>query len=224
MSGRTEKLAQDLAAARAAALALTGRAPLGLRAVEPASGRRWYLCAFEGPSFLCLAGGLDPEASERRAREAAAASLLVERAEQLVDSGALRGLAQAVGRVLAIGMGDQADDLSEALAALAHEALELAAWRDAPERALASLPELDLGGRLHERLRTAYGRFVTASDPLVAVQDTLSRDLVEALRGVEEAAGAAGVGESLAQRLGAAIPDCDEGGGQVVALHLTTLS
>jgi len=222
VSESAEDLAAQLSAAHAAASALAGREPLGLRAVEPASGRRWYLCAFEGPSFLCLAGGLQAEPSERRARQAAAASLLVERAEQLVDADALRDLARAVGRALAHGA--EGDDLAEALGEVAQEALELAAWREAPERALASLPELEAGGRRHERLRAAYGRFVTASDPLVAVQDTLPPALVEALRGLEEAAGAAGVGESLAQRLGAALPDCDEGAGQVVALHLTRLA
>jgi hypothetical protein len=44
-----------------------------------------------------------------------------------------------------------------------------------------------------------------------------------ALRGVEEAAGRAGVGESLAQRLGATMEDCDEAAAQVVAAHLTRL-
>ena len=216
-----EELAADLSAAHGAAEEIAGQSPLALRAVETAAGMRWYLCAFEGPRFLCLTDSLAAEQSIRRTREAAAASLLWERAEQILDPDALRQLAEAAGRVLA--RASELEAVGEALEQVAQRALELVAWRDAPERVLASLIELERGARLHERLRVAYGRFVTATDPLVAVQDTLPGEQVDALRGVEQAAGRAGVGESLAKRLGAAMADCDEGAVQVVEAHLTRL-
>jgi hypothetical protein len=219
--GSLEELVRHLAAARDAAQAVAGRAPIGLRAVETGGGR-WYLCAFEGPAFLCLDAELRVEASERRAREVACAGLLYERLEQLVDPGRLRELAAAAGR--AIARGGERGDVGESLVGLAQAALDLAAWREAPERALASVLELDVGSRLHERVRAAYGRFVAATDPLAAAQDTLPPERVEALRGVEEAAGRAGLGDSLARRLGATIEDCDEGAVQVVAAHLTRLA
>jgi len=216
-----ELLARQLTDAHAAAAAIAGRSPLGLRAIEPSAGRRWYLCAFEGPSFLCLTADLGAEGSERRAREAAALGLLWEHAEAAIDAEALRDLARAVSRALAGAYGPAGVDAS--LGALAEAALRLAGWREAPERALASLAELEAGGRLHEEVRSAYGRFVAATDPLAANQDALPDGQVAALREVEEAAGRVGLAESLAQRLGAAIPDCDEGAGQVVAGHLTRL-
>jgi hypothetical protein len=216
-----EELAADLASAQRAAEVVANRESLGLRAVETGAGR-WYLCAFEGPEFLCLTGALAPEPSERRVRDAAAASLLQERLEQLVDPGALRALAEAVGRALARGEEDRA--VAEALGRVAQSALDLAAWREAPERALASVPDLDRATRLHEAVRAAYGAFARASEPLVERQDSLAADRIAALRGVEEAAGAAGVGESLARRLGAAMDDCHEAAGAVVAAHITRLS
>lgn len=215
-----EDLAADLASARDAAEAVARVPALGLRAVETGAGR-WYLCAFEGPRFLCLTAALAPEPTSRRVHDAAAASLLQERLEQLVDGEALRALAAAVGRALARGEEDAA--VADALGRIAEEALALAAWIEAPERALASVPGLDAASRLHERIRTAYGTFVRASEPLVADQDSLAPERVGALRGVEEAAGAALVGESLAQRLGAVMDDCDEAAAAVVAAHITPL-
>jgi hypothetical protein len=211
----------SLEAARDAATELAGRAPLGLRAVEPALGRRSYLCAFEGPSFLCLSGDLAAERDLRRARESASASLLWECLEALVDAQALRDLAAAIGRLLALG-GDP-PEVAQALERVAARALELAAWRDAPERALASVPGLDQASALQERLLGAYRSFVRASEPLVAVQDTLPAELVEALRTVEESAARAGAAERLAERLSAAMPECEEGADQVVGAHLTRL-
>lgn len=114
-------------------------------------------------------------------------------------------------------------EVAAALEAVAARALELAAWREEPRRVVASVPALDDAILLQERLMLAYGRFVHASEPLVAVQDTLPGEAVEALRAVEEAAGRAGAGERLADRLAAAMPECDEGAGQVVAVHLTRL-
>lgn len=215
------ELVDALEAARRAATELAGRPPLGLRAVEAAAGRRSYLCAFEGPAFLCLAGDLAAECDLRRARESASASLLWEHLEALVDAEALRELAAAIGRLLALG-GDP-PEVAESLERVAARALELAAWRDAPVRALASLPGLDEAVALQERLVGAYRGFVRASEPLVAVQDTLAPELVDALRAVEERAAAAGASERLAERLTAALPDCDQGAEQVVGAHLTRL-
>lgn len=215
-----EEIRARLVAAREAADEIAGRPSLGLRAVEPGGGR-WYLCAFDGPAFLCLTDGLCPESSARRTRDAAAAGLLYERLEQYLDSDRLRDLVAAVSRVLA--RGEEGTRTADALAGMAQACLDVAGWMDAPERVIASLPQLDEACRRHEHLRRAYARFVAATDPLVAAQDAIAPDRVAALGGVEEAAGEAGLGESLAQRLGAAMEDCDEAATQVVAAHITPL-
>ncbi len=214
-------LVQRLEAARDAAERIAGRPPLGVRAVEPAAGRRGYVAAFEGPEFLCLAGDLEPERDARRVREAASATLLWEHAEALVDAEALRDLVRAVGRLLALG--GEPVEVAEPLEVVAARALELAGWRDAPRRVIASVPELDEASRLQERLVGAYARFMRASDPLVAQQDSLDAALIEALRSVEESAGRAGAADRLADRLARAIEECDEGAGQMVAANLVRL-
>lgn len=211
-------LVENLVAARDAATAFGGRSPLGVRAVEPAAGRRAYVAAFDGPSFLCLTGGLAREADERRAREAASASLLWEYVEALVDPDALRDLVRAIGRLLALG-GDP-PEVAGALETVAARALELAAWREHPLRAVASLPDMDAGAAVQERLAGAYARFMRASEPLVAVQETLSAELVEALRGVEEAAARAGAADRLTDRLAAALPECEDGADQMIAAQV----
>lgn len=71
-----EALLARLRAAQEAAAALAGAEPAGVRAVEPAPGRDRYLCAFAGPAFLCLTDRLEPEPTERGARETASAGLL----------------------------------------------------------------------------------------------------------------------------------------------------
>jgi len=218
--GPAERLLTELEAARDAAETIAGRAPVGLRAVEPAAERRSYLCAFEGPGFLCLTGELAAETAERRAREVAVAGLLCEVAEEIVDAEALRALAAAAGRLLAMGADG---DMAESLGGTAEAALALAAWRDAPERALASLPELDAAGRRHDRIREAYAGFVSASAPLVSAQVRLSDEHLGALRALEEAAGHAGIADALTPRLGAAVPSCDQGADEILAAHLTRL-
>ena len=214
-------LVDGLVGARDAARALTGREPLGVRAVEPAPGRRGYVVAFEGPAFLCLDGRLRAEPDGRRAREAASASLLWEDVERLVDAEALRDLAADAGRVLALG--HDPGGILTSVGAVAARALELAAWREEPVRALASLPDLDGGVALQERLVGAYARFMRVSEPLVAVQDELDPDLREALRDLEGAAARAGAGQRLADLLAAAMPACQEGAGEMLAAHLTRL-
>lgn len=208
-------LVERLGAARDAAGALAGAPPLGVRAVEPAAGRRAYVAAFPGPAFLCLDERLAPEADARRAHETASATLLWEYVEAMVDPDALRDLAGAIGRLLALG-GDP-PEVTGPLESVAARALELAAWRDDPLRAVASVPDIDEGAAVQDRLCGAYARFVRASDPLVAVQDTLPEALIAALRDVEEAAARAGAAERLADRLAAAMPECEDGAGQMLA-------
>jgi hypothetical protein len=208
-------LVERLGAARDAAAAAAGETPLGVRAVEAVAGRRAYVAAFPGPAFLCLDERLAPEADPRRAHQTASASLLWEHVEAIVDAGALRDLAAAIGRLLALG-GDPAD-VTGPLETVATRALELAAWREDPLRAVASVPDIDAGAALQDRLCGAYARFMRASDPLVAVQDTLPDALIAALRDVEEAAARAGAADRLSDRLAAAMPECEEGAGQMVA-------
>lgn len=214
-------LVADLGRARDAAAALTGAPPLGVRAVEAAPGRRGYVVAFDGPAFLCLTDGLRPEQDRRRAREAAAASLLWEQVEELVAADALRGLAAAAGRLLALG--EDPHGILGALEAVAARALEVAAWRDEPVRAVASLPDLDRAVALQERLSGAYARFMRVSEPLVAAQDSLSPALLDGLRSLESAAGWAGAAERLADRVAAAMPGCEELADEMVAAHVTRL-
>jgi hypothetical protein len=216
------ELVERLGAARDAATALAGRPAIGVRAVEPAPGRRSYLCAFEGPAFLCLDDRLAAERDARRVREAASASLLWEQVEALVDADSLRDLAAAVGRLLARG-GDPSE-VAASLEVVAARALDLARWRDDPARAVASVPDLDTVTALQERLVGAYRRFLRASEPLVAVQDRLDAGLVDALRDVEQAAGPAGAAERLADRIGAAMPATEDGADQVLRAHLTRLN
>ena len=166
-------------------------APRDRRAGGRAGARpRSYLCAFEGPAFLCLDDRLAAERDPRRVREAASASLLWEQVESLVDAPSLRDLAAAIGRLLAQG-GDP-PEVAESLEVVAARALDLARWRDDPARAVASVPGLDRATALQERLVGAYRRFLRASEPLVEVQDRLDPGLVDALRDVEQRAGPAG--------------------------------
>lgn len=215
-------LVGDLESARDAAAELAGRPPLGLRAVEVVEGRRSYLCAFEGPAFLCLTSGLRPEPDARRAHEAASASLLWEHLESAVDAEALRDLASAIGRLLALSA--DPPDVAATLEVVAARALRLAAWRDESLRAVASLPAADQASLLQDRLAGAYARFQRASEPLVEVQDELPGGIVAALRDVEESAARAGAGERLVDRLRLAMPECEDGAAQMLGAHLTRLT
>ena len=208
-------LLAELTAARERASQSGGSDPLGLRAVELGPGQRWYLCAFAGPTFLCLDVELRPERDRERVREVAAGSLLVERAEGLVDAEKLSYLAAAAGRLLAATA--EPTDVASSLEVTAQRALELAAWRESPQREVASVASLDAAVSLHDRLRAGYGAFVAASEPLVERQDSLDPELVSGLRVFEEAAGRALVGESLATLLGQFVEDCDEGAKQIMS-------
>ena len=144
------------------------------------------------------------------------------RLESLVDAGELRGLAGAVGRLLA--RGSDPPEVAASLEVVAARALDLARWRDDPGRALASVPELDRVIAIQERLMGAYRRFLRASEPLVELQDRLEPGLVEALRDVEVSAAPAGAAERLADRLAAALPESEDGADQVVRAHITRLA
>lgn len=219
-SAATELLA-DLQAAYAAAAALAGAEPLGLRAVEHSPGSRAYLCAFEGPRFLCLTASLEAQASASRVREVAAAGMLWEHLEQAVDPEALGELVGAIGRLLALG--DEPREVTESLERVAARALELKAWREEPVRAVASMLAMDAATALQERLHAAYSLYVRASEPLVGTQDTLPVELVGALRSVEQCAAMARAPERLADILGAALPDSTDSADQVVEDHITRL-
>jgi hypothetical protein len=216
-----DALLGDLEGAYAAATSLAGAEPLGVRAVEWAPDRRGYLCGFPGASFLCLGHDFAPVRSAERAREIAGAGLLWEHLEEAVDPEALLALVRAIGRGLTVLHEPMA--VQEALQEVATLALELVHWRGRPERVLASLVEIDSANAIQGRLHAAYALFVRASDPLVEAQDRLDPEVVDALREIEGAAAAAGVGAWLAQALADALPLCAEGADQIVAAHLTPL-
>ncbi|MFN8122661.1 MAG: hypothetical protein U0237_09550 [Thermoleophilia bacterium] len=215
-------LVTRLGAAQAAAAGLAGVPPLGLRAVELAAAPAHYVCAFEGPAFLVLDPAMRPLASRHAVMRHAAAGLLWEQLEGLVDAGHLRALAAAGGRLLAVGL--EPDAAADAVQEVVQAALRVASWREGPLRAVASMTQVDVLSTLQERLHAAYVRFVAATEPLVERQDQLGEELVMALRGFEEAAGLGGAGERLADRIGLMLPACDEGAAEMAAAHLTPLS
>lgn len=217
-----ERLLRDLGAAHASAASIAGREPLGVRAVERGPDARAYLCAFEGPAFLCLGADLTPERSMARAREIAGAGLLWEHLEFIVDAAALRELVATAGRALAVT--GEPREVMASIETLAARALELADWRERPERALASMPAMDAATAIQERTHAAYRLFVRASDPLVDVQDRLDPGFVGALRSVEQAAAVARATERLADLLAAALTEAADGADQVVRAHLTPLT
>jgi len=216
-----EGLVDRLEQARGAAERAAGRPPLGLREVELAPGTRNYLCAFEGPAFICLSGALHPVSDAHIAHRVATVGLVWEQLEADVDPSRLGEVAAAAARVLAAT--DAPGPMVDAVAETAEGAMAIRAWRDSPLRAIASLVQVDVLFALQERGHRAYSRFVRASEPLVARQDELASDLVAALGGFERASIAAGLGARLADRLGAVVSSCDQAAGEIVAAHLTPL-
>lgn len=214
-----DALLQDLRAAYAAGHAVARREPLGVRAVEWAPGERGYLAAFEDGGFLCLDAGLRPVSDARRIREIAGTGLLWEHLEEALDPERLDGVAAAIGRLLAAG-GDPRE-VAEPLERVAARVIELIEWRVRPERALASLVDLDEVTALHDRAHAAYGNYLRATEPLVERQDDLPGELIAALRDVEQAAGWAGLLERLAEAMARAMAPAAEGADQVVAAHIT---
>ncbi len=213
-------LVTELEGAALGAAAVVGREPIGVRAVEPSAGERWYLCAFEGPGFLCLDRDHNPENTRRHARHAAGCALLVEHAESLLDPAELDLTAGVAGRVGAV-LDD--DEVVEALGALEADVASLSAWRSQPERAIASLPALETAIALHDTARAGFERFIEASEPLVAIQDELPAEVVDGLRDLEEAADRAGLARPLALAVSEAIAVIDAGTQEILDLHLTPL-
>lgn len=222
LDAAVEDLVARLGAAQAAAADVAGAPPLGLRAVELQAGAAHFVCAFDGPAFLVLDPSMRPVTSRHAVQRHFAASLLWEQLEGLVDAGHLRALAAAGGRLLAVGLEPEA--AAEAVQDAVQAALRVAVWREGPLRAVASMTQVDVLSTLQERLHAAYVRFVAATEPLVERQDLLGEELVMALRAFEEAAGVAGAGERLADRVGLMLPACDEGAAEMAAAHLTPVS
>ena len=213
-------LVADLEGAVQGAAAVAGRDPVGVRAVEPSAGERWYLCAFEGPAFLCLDRDHKPEGMRRRAQHAAGCALLVEHAESLLDAAELELTAGVAGRVGAVLDGA----VAEALGALETDVAALSAWRAGPERAVASLPALETAIQLHNAARTGYEHFIEVSEPLVAIQDTLPAEVVDGLRDLEQAAHRAGLVRPLALAVSEAIAVIDAGTREILEHHVTPLN
>jgi hypothetical protein len=215
-----QTLVTALGRAQARAEAVIGEPAAGVRAVEPAAGRRWYLCAFAGPRFLCLDVTMQVERDVLRVHRAAACALVVEHAEGLIEQGEMDVLASASTTLMAYV---EAADLGDALGGLARDAHELARWSAAPERAVASLPALEAAIALHEDARRHYERFMKRTEPLVEIQDRLSDELVGALRDVEQAAGRAGLLTPVPAAIAQAMQTLDAGAGEIVAAHAEAL-
>jgi hypothetical protein len=216
-----EDLVLRLGNARASAEQHAARAPLGLREVELAMGARTYLCAFDGPGFLCLTHEGRPVTDAHVVQRTATVSLVWEQLEAEIDVSRLGEVSSAAARVLALT--DEPAVMSDAIGATAEHAMAMAQWRESPLRAIASLTQIDVLFALQERANRAYGRFVQASEHLVAQQEQMTPELVATLGGFERAAITAGLGMRLADRLGAVVSACDQGAAEIVAAHLTPL-
>ncbi len=215
------RLSSDIESAVAAAIEVAGMEPLGLRPVEPGTGGRGYVVAFDGPAFLCLNTDLKPERSAARADELARAVLLIESAEELLDPVALRALTPAVE-----ALAQWEEDLTMALHALSRAgeaALHLAEWREDHLRAVASLVALDDAIGRQNRARGAYAAFVGATETLVTQQESLDTAMVQALGAAESAAAAAGLADSLGGVLAGSMGLIEEGAAEMMAAHLTPL-
>ena len=100
---------------------------------------------------------------------------------------------------------------------------DLAEWRDAPERIVASLVAMDAAVGMQERAHAAYATFVGVTEPLVSRQDELDRELLAALASLEQAAGQAGLGASLGKVVGEGMGAIVEAADELAAAHLTPL-
>ena len=213
-----EALATCLGEAVAVAGALGTRKPLGVRAIEVAEGQRAYLVAFDGPRFLAVNQDMAPISTPATIRMIASAALLVERAEDEIDVASLHALAKAGGRLIAGG--ELEGVLGDAVHAVAEAALRLGAWRGAPGRVVASLPEIDQAALLHERLRGCWASFTRLSGPLAEHQDDLSASLVAGLSDLEACAAACAANVPLTGRLTEWLDDCNDGADQILASYM----
>jgi hypothetical protein len=220
VEGELEELAAALEAALDAGRALAGGPPLGVRRTVPADGQILYLAALADGAFVCLDDALAPATSVRTVVHAAGCVLLVERAEDLLDVSQLDVLADAAERLAR----RPPPPLEPAgLDEIAASARALRGWRDDPRRVVASLPALDAGVALHERLRGAYERFRALSEPLVEAQDELDEETLALLADVDRGAGAVGANRSLAAALAEMMPAVHAGAREIAERHLTPL-
>lgn len=216
-----QDLVGRLEAARAAAERRAGATALGLREVELVPGQRAYLCAFDGPRFLCVGADGAPVLEGRLVHRVATVSLVWEQLEADVDPQRLGEVSRAAARALALGVDPPA--VHDAIALTAERVRVLGEWRDSPLRAIAALSQADVLLTLQERASRAYADFVTVSEPLASRQSELAADLVAALGGFEQAAIAAGLGARLAERLGGMVAAADRAAQEILDAHLIPL-
>jgi hypothetical protein len=222
MSGvDVSRLEDDMRRAAGAAEAVAGRPMLGLRPVRPGTGGLSWLVAFTGPAFLCMDEALRPEQSLARVRDVAQANLASEVVDEIVDADALRALRPHVD-VLA-GVSPDLPAAVDALRRCADAAEALAHWRDAPERIVASLVDLDEAVLIQARAHAAYATFSSVTEPLVQRQAELPAVLISALVAVEQAASEAGVGASLGGMLGEGMGGIVDAADEMARGHLTPL-
>ncbi len=223
MTGPAPALGMDdrAAAARDAAQALAGRPPLALRAVAPGTGGTAWMAGFGDARFLCLDEDLQPVTSLTRVQDIAQTAVATEVVEERLDGSALRALRGPVEVLAARGW-----DLPTAVEALGRAvgaAEDLAAWREDPEREVASLVAMDAAIGIQQRAHAAYATFAALTEPLVQRQDELDTDLLAALVAVEQAAADAGLGASLGAMLGEGMGGIAEAADEVARGHLTPL-
>jgi hypothetical protein len=193
----------------------------GLRAVLPGTGGRAWMVAFEGPAFLCMDDHLRPADDLSRVRDVAQALLAAEVVDEMVDAAALRALRPHVDALGAFEAQHAA--AVQALQRTADAADGLADWRDAPERIVASLVQVDAAALMQARAHSAYATFAGVTEPLVARQHELDQGLLAALVAVEQAAAEAGLGTLLSGVLGEGMPGIVEAADEMAAAHITPL-
>ena len=212
MTDPLHDLAHDLEAI-AAPYAGTADPLTGIRAVETEPGVRRYLCVRADGGVLCLDPSGEPVPDPEERHRVAVAVLLIEWVEEAIDGEECRMVATLSQRLgdsdLDAGMRRSVSDLGEAAAALAD-------WRLDPMRPLARIADLDTVATLQSEAHVAHGAYLTATEPLVAVQDTLDGTLVALLRDLENACGRAGIAGSLAGALGQAMDEIDEGASELL--------
>ncbi len=213
-----DALVERLGHAHGTAARVAGRAPLGLREVDLGMGIRTFLCAFDGPEFVCLDEDGVPIRDRTLIQRSATMSLVWEQVEAEIDSTRLQELHEAAARLLAIA--DEPRDMVDAIGQVAEHAAAVRQWRECPLRAIASLTQLDVLFALHEQATAAYSFFVDASEPLVSAQEQMTPDVVTRLGAFEQAAIAAGLGARFSERIAAVIAACDQASNEIVGAYL----
>ncbi|MEZ5081454.1 MAG: hypothetical protein R2878_12530 [Thermoleophilia bacterium] len=206
--------------AHAAALRVAGREPLGLRIIDLGDGNPHTLCAFAGPGFLCLRSDDTPQPDRRHVVRHAAAGLLWEHVEGLVDAARFEALATAGGRLRALAL---PQDVADAVDSVVEQTIPIVHWRTSPLRAVVDMSQLDVLTARHTEANRAFSRFVSATDPLAEEQSALDAALVSALGDFERAAVDSGVTERLADVINAALVACDDAANEMADAHLTPL-